>query len=146
MLFVDPQCSFDKIKKDLLAALKKTASLDRLDGEEILSDSKLVEFAVPADRHNPSKGWTPVEIPEEKMKVKMGRKMVANDSPEGAGLKDGSMLAFRFRKEGEDVEMDEVEWKVELPVLPEYEPSQPVRKRPEKDEEMDDRPTRSTKR
>lgn len=67
-------------------------------------------FGVPVDRNDVAKGWVPLEIPEgmedEEMSRGNGKKKgkkagILNDSPAGAGLKDGGMVAFRFRRERE---------------------------------------------
>ena len=56
-------------------------------------------------------------------KKKTGQNNVLNSSPLGAGLKDGAVLAFKFRdgiktENGLDVEVDDSDWDV---VLPNYE-------------------------
>ena len=43
---------------------------------------------------------------------KGGNKSVLNASPAGAGLKDGGVLAFRFRGRGEEEDEDGAEWDV----------------------------------
>lgn len=42
------------------------------------------------------------------------RKTVLNGSPLGAGLKDGSILAFKFRNASDETTMDDV-WDVVMP-------------------------------
>ena len=68
------------------------------------------------------KGWVNLEIPEfdegdarRKGGVKKGS--IVNQTPLGAGLKDGDMLAFRFKKPAVDeMELDE-DWEVTLPSM-----------------------------
>lgn len=79
------------------------------------------------DKNDFSKGWVKLEIPETEIedgasgKKKVGgKKSVLNASPQGAGLKDGAVLAFRFltsgRKEDEDGLEDDVgKWDVMIP-------------------------------
>lgn len=89
---------------------------------------------MPVDRNDYSKGWVDLLIPEaeddeddegggggktikpEDGKVKKGS--VLNESPLGAGLRDGDVLAFRFREEGEGEGEKTEEWDV---VIPSYE-------------------------
>ena len=78
---------------------------------------------MPLDKNDVSKGWVNLEIPEFDESEIKGRGVkkgsVLNQSPLGAGLKDGAMLAFKFKKEGATDEMDlDDEWDV---VMPSYE-------------------------
>ena len=78
---------------------------------------------MPRDKNDISKGWVSLAIPElddgdtKGKGVKKGS--VLNESPLGAGLKDGAMLAFRFNGKDaaeDDDEMDlDVEWDVIIP-------------------------------
>ena len=79
---------------------------------------------MPIDKNNISKGWVGLEIPEfdeEMLGAKKGKGVkkgsVLNSIPQGAGLKDGGVVAFRFRQEGNDeLEMIEhEEWNVIVP-------------------------------
>ena len=104
LLYVDPQGSFSTIKADLLSAIKQASGLESLDARNIPSDPEDVEFALPVSRHDPHRGWVTLEIPEDeakKTKILKGGHSAVNDSPMGAGLKDGMNLAFRFRTEEE---------------------------------------------
>ena len=79
------------------------------------TDPARVEFGAARDRFDLSKGWTLLEIPEPGSK--QAKKGVVNDSPMGAGLRDGAALAVRFRGEDEDEDMgeEEGEWDVVVP-------------------------------
>ena len=72
------------------------------------------------DKNDIEKGWMDLAItePEDGERVvalpKGIRKTVLNGSPFGAGLKDGSMLAFKFRKAGGNAKADD-EWDVVMP-------------------------------
>ncbi len=126
---MDPGQSFDSIKQDLLNALKKTGRTD-LNGEPLPSDTNHVVLGVPVDKNDLSKGWVKLEIPETEVedgvggKRKVGgKKSILNASPQGAGLKDGAVLAFRLLKGGDEMdedglEVDHGEWDV---VIPSYE-------------------------
>lgn len=78
------------------------------------------------DKNRVEKGWVNlvVDEPEDEEKVvtlpKGVRKSVLNGSPLGAGLKDGGMVAFRFRRgedamEEEDDDDDDDGWDVVMP-------------------------------
>ena len=79
---------------------------------------------MPRDKNDPSRGWVALKIPEledgdtKGKAVKKGS--VLNESPLGAGLKDGAMLAFKFAskvtKEDEEDDMDvDNDWDVVIP-------------------------------
>ena len=78
-------------------------------------------FGVPVDKHDLSKGWLPLKIQEvadgdaKGKGVKKGS--VLNENPLGAGLKDGTMLAFKFKEGGSDDGSDD-DWDV---IMPSYE-------------------------
>lgn len=102
--------SFTYIKSDLLDALRKCGHSE-LNGQPIPTDPEDVIFGVPVDRNDIAKGWVDLEIPamengddSEDTKKGRGKDSVLNGNPLGAGLKDGSMLAFKFKSE--DAEMD----------------------------------------
>ena len=80
------------------------------------SDPNDIEFGLHVDENDLSKGWVAVEISEDGAKKKGRPSSVVNDSPMGAGLKDGMMLAFRFRSE-EEMERDVSDdgWNVLVP-------------------------------
>jgi hypothetical protein len=75
---------------------------------------------VPIDKNDLTQGWVALEIARmqngdgESVGGK-GDKM--NETPKGAMLRDGGVLAFKFR-EGGDEEEDDGEWDV---VVPSYE-------------------------
>ena len=78
---------------------------------------------MPVDKRELSKGWVTLEIPEQDIldgKAKGGKRKVGgknsvfNESPAGAGLGDGSILAFRFRRmKDDDEERDEDSMEIE---------------------------------
>ncbi|MCJ1360706.1 MAG: hypothetical protein MMC33_010715 [Icmadophila ericetorum] len=134
LLYVQPTESFTVIKSDLLTALKKR-NLTTLNGQSIPKNPEDVIFGVPVDRNDVSKGWVPLEIPPEDLEEmtgtsggnkagrggKKGGKSVLNESPAGAGLKDGGMVAFRFGKDKEEnadggMDLEEEEFDVVMPI------------------------------
>lgn len=80
--------------------------------------------------NDPAQGWTDLEIPEVEDDIrKKGSKKsgVLNASPTGAGLKDGSILAIKFRSEAsdaDDLNMLDNEWDVVMPTFDDEEGSQ----------------------
>ena len=90
-------------------------------------DAARIELGVARDRFDLGKGFAPLEIPEEGGKT--AKRGVMNDSPMGAGLRDGAALAFRWTaasteedhvdEKGEGVEAQTAEWDVLVPGLDE---------------------------
>lgn len=121
LLFAQQSQSLDSIKRDLLDAIK-ARGIEEINGNALPSDPEDIEFGVPRDKYDISKGWVPLKIPEveegdTKGKGKAVKKdSVLNGSPLGAGLKDGAMLAFRFTKGPAEDGMDvDDEWDVIIP-------------------------------
>ncbi|EXJ87274.1 hypothetical protein A1O3_04233 [Capronia epimyces CBS 606.96] len=112
VLSVLPTTPFTEIKALLLAALQ-SRNLKYLPNTTIpLPETpQELEFGVLADKRDPSKGWVPLYINEQEtlgpkgVKKRIGGKSsVLNESPLGAGLTDGSLVAYRikaFYKEGQ---------------------------------------------
>ena len=129
LLFVEQTQSFTSIKSDLLDALRKCGRSE-LNGQSIPTDPEDVILGVPVDKNEIAKGWVGLEISamengDDLEDTNRGRRKdtVLNGSPLGAGLKDGSMLAFKFRGEdaetnGDGSEMDDGSWDV---IIPSYE-------------------------
>ena len=119
LLFVNQSQSFTSIKQQLLDSLKATG-VAAIGGNPLPSDPEAIVFGVPIDTNDFDKGWAPLEIPEVSdtdMKGKGVKKgSVLNQSPLGAGLKDGAMLAFKFKDpESQDVMDLDDEWDVVIP-------------------------------
>lgn len=129
---MDQSQSFTSIKQDLLEAILSTG-LSEINGHPLPSDPDDVILGVPIDKNDPDKGWINIRIPEAKEDEEEGHKSkkvkrdsVVNSSPLGAGLKDGSMVAFRFKTDEEDDSTEEG-FDVVMPVY-EDEASQPQTK------------------
>ncbi|KAA6416274.1 MAG: hypothetical protein FRX48_00994 [Lasallia pustulata] len=125
LLFVDQAQSFASIKKDLLEAITK-AGRTELNGQTLPIDPEDVLLGVPVEKNDLSKGWVRLDITETEVQVNGnskkigGKKSVLNSSPLGAGLRDGAMLAFRFKTEGAMVDEDGLDveddaWDVLIP-------------------------------
>ncbi|KAJ4524288.1 hypothetical protein HRR83_002408 [Exophiala dermatitidis] len=116
VLSVLPTTPFNEIKALLIAALQ-SRNITTLPNSAIPlpEDPEALEFGVLADKRDPSKGWVPIDIKEQEVtgprggKKKIGgSKSVLNESPLGAGLTDGSWVAYRIKpatKAGADQEM-----------------------------------------
>lgn len=107
LLYSEPLTSWDILKIELMKTLQErypdglisTISPAKIPIPEF-TDS--IALGLPVDIFEPSKGWRELEKESAKMK----------DCPKGAGLKDGSMVAFAFRKQGEEGDVD---FEVEIP-------------------------------
>ncbi|KAL8811679.1 MAG: hypothetical protein Q9223_001480 [Gallowayella weberi] len=129
LLLVSPHESLSSVKEKLLKAIKATQVVE-INGQPLPSDPDHVIFGVPADPNEPNGPWIELEIPEpEDNTRKKGSKKpgVLNATPTGAGLKDGSVLAFRFQDEATDADdlgMDKQKWDVIMPTFDDEEGSQ----------------------
>lgn len=111
LLSVQPTSTFDDIKVLLIAALNSRNAPDTP------ASPASLELGVLADRRDASKGWVPLYLRVQEIaagknakKVAAGKQNALNNSVEGAGLVDGSWVAWRVRNGGakdENVHMDE---------------------------------------
>ena len=90
----------------MLDAIKATG-IDNVNGYTLPSDVNDIILGVPIDQYDFSKGWVGLELPEANTDdeaegksngVRKGTPLV--DSLLGAGLKDGAIVAFKFREKG----------------------------------------------
>jgi len=120
LLSVSPSQSFESIKTLLLSALKarNIASLrnssDPANPTPLPSSPDDLDFGVLSDKKDHSKGWTlltPDLTASSSAKKKSASSKAADaDTPSGAGLVDGSWLAYRARKssgDGDEAKVDE---------------------------------------
>lgn len=118
LIHVDPQQPFSVAKRELLLAVTETNPTGTLNGHPIPKNFEDILLAKPVDNNDLSQGWERLQPPEEaegevdgKGKGKasaVGGKPsggVLKDTPMGARLKDGAVVAFRFRGIGEEWEM-----------------------------------------
>lgn len=110
LLSLQPTSSFDDIKALLLAALQSR------NVPNIPNSPASVELGVLADRRDASRGWVSLGLRAQEIaagknakKAVDGKKSVSNSTVEGAGLVDGSWVAWRVVQsaEGEKVQTDE---------------------------------------
>lgn len=129
LLHVDPLQRFSSVRAELLKAVQQTHPDGKLNGHAIPDNTDDVLLARPADINDLSMGWeaigqdndedTFVDDSKSKGKGKAGvgagtkgrpKKDNVVDCPQGVGLRDGGVVAFKFRS-GADatVAKDEVE-------------------------------------
>ncbi|KAL8691824.1 MAG: hypothetical protein Q9218_003042 [Villophora microphyllina] len=122
LLLVSPNDTFDSIKEKLLSTLKATG-VTQINGHSLPVTSGDVVFGVPIDKNDPDQGWVRLIIPaNEEDGAKKGKTKdgVLNKTPQGAGLKDGSVVAFKFQeneKDDDDLAVDDREWDVVMPAF-----------------------------
>ena len=126
LLFVDKGQSLSSIKSDLLQALMLSGH-QSFNGRALPSSADDIEFALPVDKNDLKQGWTSLDSRFSTERVDKGRRSkgdVANgtldDSPLGLGLKDGGVLAFRFRASDESgpeetMDTNKALWHVAIP-------------------------------
>ncbi len=139
LLSVLPSSPFTEIKSLLLLVLQ-ARNITSIANTPVPSPDRegQVELGIPKDKKELKKGFVSLEMAEQvlldskagKKKVN-GKKAMPNENPAGAGLVDGSTLAFRFRSdkevhmkdEGDDEAevLDDPGWNVELPCYDEEE-------------------------
>lgn len=133
LLSVLPSTPFTEISSLLLLALK-SRNITSIGETRVPppDQADLVEFGIPKDKKDLRKGFVPLEMAEQVLidgkagkKKAGGNKAAPIENPAGAGLADGSILAFRF-KSGYDMQTEEKGddetdiaddrgWNVELP-------------------------------
>lgn len=127
LLHVDALQKLSSVRTELLAALYATNPNGTLNGHQIPDSESEVLLARPRDQNDLSAGWETIGeddeeesfVPEEDKKGKgkaaagsaKGRpsKDKITDCPQGAGLRDGGIVAFKFRSEMEAARKDEDE-------------------------------------
>jgi len=112
LLHIDPLHTFSFIKQTLYATLQQSPLKDPSTNQEIpLPDTpEDIQFGTPIDVLDPHQGFqvaeweAPAESEEDDSGKGKGKKKAGNvqvkDCPKGAGLRDGAVLAFRWRGDG----------------------------------------------
>lgn len=114
LLHVDPLQKLSSVKSDLLKAIQQTHPHGRLSGAAIPQNSAEIQLAKPRDAEDLAEGFQSIEPRREmfadgsdsgkgKGKASAGKQKQADTSrecPESVGLRDGGIVAFRFRGEG----------------------------------------------
>src|SRR6516165_8054533 len=86
LLFSELMTSLVDLKTELLNVLKDMNPSGEFNGLSIPSDPEEVVFGVLRDPYDYNKGWTMLDTPEDESELM--------ETPQGAGLKDGQILAF----------------------------------------------------
>ena len=116
LLSVSPTKPFPEIKALLLAALQaRNITTVPNSTTPLPANPEDFEFGVLADKKDPEKGWVPMELKEQETTVAKGARKKAggpksgsSDTPEAAGLTDGSWVAYRVKTtEKEKGQLDE---------------------------------------
>ncbi|KAI4208261.1 MAG: hypothetical protein LQ346_000141 [Caloplaca aetnensis] len=118
LLFVSPHDTFTTVKSNLLDAIISTG-VPHINGDSLPANPEDVILGVLIDNNDPSQGWVDLEIPgpEDDGGKKTKKANVLNATPSGAGLKDGMVLAFKFRPKDavDSTDVDNNEWDVVMP-------------------------------
>ncbi len=173
LLHVDPLQKLNGVRSELLKAVQQTHPSGDLYGASIPEDASDILLARPRDINDLSTGWASIEQRDDasygendsvkgKSKAPVTASRKANgknaltDCPQGAGLRDGGIVAFKFRGEasrldrdwekidedGDEIKLDEDDedgdkdpWDVIVPTIEEtYGDSLPVVESMEQDE------------
>ncbi|KAI9883452.1 MAG: hypothetical protein M1823_004786 [Watsoniomyces obsoletus] len=111
LLYSRPDTSFNAIREELLTMLQTTNPSGEFNGATIPSEADDIILGIPNDHKDLQAGWKEVEIPEEESgdekrpagrRRKLGGENSTLDCPRGVGLKDGAVLAFKFRSQSSD--------------------------------------------
>lgn len=127
LLHIDPLQSFSSVKGELLAALEQTHKDGLLDGKPIPRDSNEILLGRPRDHNDLALGYELIHEAQDDdsdagavagkgkgkaaaatAKAGKSAKAQLKDCPQGAGLRDHGVVAFKFRRP-EDVVVDSVE-------------------------------------
>lgn len=118
VLHVDPLQTFTSIKAELLKAISDSHSSRSLNGSAIPKNPNEILLAKPLEPNDLSLGWQQIILSNEdgdddgdstgkgkgKAGVVTGRAPAKNqlkECPQGAGLREGSIVAFKFKNDEE---------------------------------------------
>lgn len=109
LLHILPTQSLSSVRAEVLSAVKQTNPSGVFNGKPIPSDASEVILAQPADVNDLSRGWERVNTnPDADDDVSgkgkgrattIGRARPSQDTIQALGLRDGGVLAFRFKSE-----------------------------------------------
>ncbi|KAK5165789.1 uncharacterized protein LTR77_008712 [Saxophila tyrrhenica] len=121
LLHIDPIQTFPSVKRDLLEALTQTNPSGTFNGHQIPQNSEAIVLGKPVDINDLTRGWETIQTSGSgdsessgKGKGKAGSatpakasgKNQVQDCPQGAGLRDGGIVAFKFRGQDESERAD----------------------------------------
>lgn len=129
-----PSETITSTKEELLKALQ-SRGLKEINGDPVPDDPSEIEFGVPVDKNELDKGWTQLDVEAPELVEDDAKKRKKNGGSvtlQGADIKDGQSIAFRFRKLPEadaakdqvdlDLELEDPGWDVIAPSLDDEEP------------------------
>lgn len=116
LLSLQPHEPLTAVKEKLLEAFKSRNMIE-INGEPLPSDSALIEFGVPVDRSDLEKGWNLLQSAGGEESKATAGKRASSGTVLAAGLDNGHLVAFRFRKAGDEVDagLNDPGWDVVTP-------------------------------
>ncbi|KAJ9230728.1 hypothetical protein DTO271D3_6153 [Paecilomyces variotii] len=134
LLMLPPNETITSAKTELLKALN-SRGLKEINGDPVPEDPSEIEFGVPVDKNELEKGWTRLDVEVPGLAESGTKKKKRNGGEvtlQGADIKDGQSIAFRFRKPSTedagkdqldlDLELEDPSWDVIVPSLDDEEP------------------------
>ncbi|KAJ6092627.1 hypothetical protein N7486_007916 [Penicillium sp. IBT 16267x] len=115
LLSLQPHEPLTAVKEKLLQALK-SRGLREVNGDLVPEIPAHIELGIPVDRSDLEKGWTcliKADSPTIKEGVAKGSGKTG-DNLLSAGLENGHLVAFRFRK-SDEAEKEDGDWDVIIP-------------------------------
>jgi hypothetical protein len=125
LLSLQPHEPLTAVKEKLLEALKSRNMIE-INGEPIPSDSALIDFGVPVDRSDLEKGWKLLQTDGGDTSKSTAGKRASSGTVLAAGLDNGHLVAFSFRKPGDvpandeddaDIDSNDPGWDVVIPTF-----------------------------
>ena len=120
LLMLPPQETIINTKAALLQTLQ-ARGVTEINGDQLPEDASNIEFGVAVDRNDLEKGWTRLEAETHEFadteipRKNAGKKSSDSTGLQGADLRNGQSVAFRFRKNGEEaVKKDGEELDIDL--------------------------------
>lgn len=106
LLHVDPLQSMISVKAELLRSLKDTHPNGQLSSGVAIPDTPSdIVLGKAKDVHDLTNGgWERVYTNDASLNEAKKKKVLPDDCPKGVGLKDGSVLAYKFKSEELDME------------------------------------------
>lgn len=134
LLEVDPLQRLGDVREELLHALVETTPGGKLNGHDIPKNADHIQLGIANDRNELSKGYSSIQVELEdvsesgkgKGKAAAGKAKsgfaALKDCPQGVGLKNGDVVAFKFidaenELDGEDSEEFVEDWDVVVPTI-----------------------------
>ncbi|RHZ55524.1 uncharacterized protein CDV56_108079 [Aspergillus thermomutatus] len=128
LLMLPPHETITTAQETLLKALQ-SRGIKEINGDAVPQDFSEIEFGVPVDKNDLEKGWSKLEIamPELENGGASKRGAGKRTSLKAADIRNGQVIAFRFRtsreqseKDGDldiDLDLEDPGWDVIVPSL-----------------------------